>query len=324
MTSFSLRSALFSSSHSLRLQNAVRLPASTSLFLSRSLSTSFVNRGPSSRFVYLGNIPWSLEIEEIKHKAERFGKLESIDMPSDDYGRPSGFANVEFASPEEAQNFYRAAQETSLSFNGRRTRVELFDEPQKEVVKAKQNPPSNTIWIGRIPHEATADDLREMFSPFGSIKRLAFADRDSSRMFAHVEYETTEQALAAMSAVRNDGTTLLGQQLLLDFAPPKPADTPTSQLYFSRYNGDLSDLKAALSQSPGVNNIVMLKNRNGIIFFNTVEEATAARQALDRTQTPDGHNLNLFYSNPRSRPQDGESRPGNKNMSRSNNYRNNW
>ncbi|KAJ3718122.1 hypothetical protein DFJ43DRAFT_1208724 [Lentinula guzmanii] len=321
MFSFGLRSALHLRSTSLRLQNAARLPA-TSFFAFRSLSTSFVNHGPSSRFVYLGNLPWSLEIEEIKDKAEKFGTLVSINMPDTD-GRPAGFSNIEFSSPEEANSFYRAANETSLSFRGRKARVEIFDEPQKEVVRSnrQQNPPSNTIFIGRIPFDANEDDLQEMFSSFGNIQRIDLS-KDPSRRFGHVQYESVEEASAAMSALNNEQTTLLGQRIHLDFAPPKAGSAPSNQLYFSGFNGTLKDMEAALYQQSGVSDVIMLKNRNGILKFKSVEEAAAAKQALDRTQTPDGHTLNLYFSNPRPKPTDNRSRSGN--MRRSNSYGNDW
>lgn len=64
----------------LHSKNALRLPASASLFAFRHLSTSRVNQSQSSRFVYLGNLPYRLEIEDIKSKAETFGTLQSINI----------------------------------------------------------------------------------------------------------------------------------------------------------------------------------------------------------------------------------------------------
>ncbi|KAJ4481194.1 hypothetical protein J3R30DRAFT_3465030 [Lentinula aciculospora] len=326
MLSLGLRSASLLRSSLLRAQNVGRLPTS-SLFTYRSLSTSLVNYGPSSRFVYLGNLPWSLEIEDIKEKAERFGSLASIDMP-DENGRPAGFSNIEFDSPEDADSFYRAALDTSLSFEGRKARVELFDEPQKEVVRGRQqktqSPPSKTIFIGRIPFDVEDADLHDTFSPFGDVKRVSIAKDPSGarRGFGHIEYGSIEEASAAMNALNNSETTILGQHIHLDFAPPKPRNTdpPSNKLYFSQFDGTLKDMEAALRNQSGVSDILMLKNRNGIIQFSSVEEATAAKEALDQTQTPDGHTINIFFSKPRPKPNDNRSG----NMRRSNSYGNDW
>ncbi|KAJ3892169.1 hypothetical protein GG344DRAFT_9116, partial [Lentinula edodes] len=189
--------------------------------------------------VYLGNLPWSLEIEDIKEKAEKFGTLASIDMP-DENGRPAGFSNIEFENAEDAESFYRAAADSSLSFGGRKARIELFDKPQKEVVRTwpqrAPSPPSNTLFIGHIPHDVADADLRELFIPYGNIVRISIgADcRDSSgarRGFGHVEFETTEDASAALSALKNEPTTILGQEVHLDFAPTKSktAQPPSSK-----------------------------------------------------------------------------------------------
>ncbi|KAJ3807167.1 hypothetical protein EV368DRAFT_26209, partial [Lentinula lateritia] len=78
-------------------------------------------------------------------------------IPADENGRPAGFSNIEFKTAEDAESFYRAAVDSSLSFGSRKARVELFNEPQKEVVRTRQkrppSPPSNTIFIGHIPHD---------------------------------------------------------------------------------------------------------------------------------------------------------------------------
>ncbi|KAJ4476366.1 hypothetical protein C8J55DRAFT_606828 [Lentinula edodes] len=327
MFSFGARSASLLRPSILRPQNALRLPTSSSFFALRTLSTSLVNYGPSSRFVYLGNLPWSLEIEDIKEKAEKFGALASIDMP-DDKGRPAGFSNIEFETSEDAQSFYRAAVDSSLSFEGRKARVEIFDKPQKEVVRTRQqrppSPPSNTIFIGHVPNDVEDADIRDMFIPYGNVVRISIA-KDSSgarRGFGHVEFETTEDASAAMTALSNEQNTILGQGIHLDFAPSKlkTADPPSSKLYFSQYDGTLQDMQAALRNHSGVLDVVMLKNRNGIVQFKSVEEATAAKQALDNTKTPNGHLINIFYSSPRPKPN--ENRFGNRR--RSNSYGNDW
>ncbi|KAF8824339.1 hypothetical protein HHX47_DHR8000379 [Lentinula edodes] len=327
MLSFGARSASLLRSSLFRPQNALRIPASSSFFALRTLSTSLVNYGPSSRFVYLGNLPWSLEIEDIKEKAEKFGTLASIDMP-DENGRPAGFSNIEFENAEDAESFYRAAADSSLSFGGRKARIELFDKPQKEVVRAwpqrGPSPPSHTIFIGHIPHDIADTDLRELFTPYGNIARISLG-RDSSgarRGFAHVEFETTEEASAALNALKNQHDTILGQEVHLDFAPSKPKSVhpPSNRLYFAQYDGTLQEMQDALRKHSGVLDVVMLKNRNGIVQFKSVEEATAAKQALDKTKTSNGHLINIFYSSPRPKPN--ENRFGNRR--RSNSYGNDW
>ncbi|KAJ3932566.1 MAG: hypothetical protein NXY57DRAFT_100562 [Lentinula lateritia] len=329
MLSFGARSASLLRSSLLRPQNALRIPASSSFFALRTLSTSLVNYGPSSRFVYLGNLPWSLEIEDIKEKAEKFGTLASIDMP-DENGRPAGFSNIEFENAEDAESFYRAAADSSLSFAGRKARIELFDRPQKEVVRTwpqrAPSSPSNTIFIGHIPRDIADADLRDLFIPYGNIVRISLG-RDSSgarRGFAHVEFEATEDASAALNALKNEHT-ILGQEVHLDFAPTKPknAHPPSSKLYFAQYDGTLQEMQAVLRNHSGVLDVVMLKNRNGIVQFKSVEEATAAKEALDNTKTLNGHLINIFYSSPR--PKSNENRENHfGNRRRSNSYGNDW
>ncbi|KAE9399406.1 hypothetical protein BT96DRAFT_691822, partial [Gymnopus androsaceus JB14] len=142
------------------------------------------------------------------------------------------------------------------------------------------------------------------FSPYGTILRASIA-KDSegrNRGFAHVDFESVEQAQAAMQALNNGTTSIGGRYVNLDYAAKatKAPAPPSKTLYFLRYPGDEGDLRAALSEHEGsVVAVRLLNNQNGFIEFKNIDDATAAKEALDRTQTPDGHTLNLLFSTPR-------------------------
>lgn len=207
MFAFRLRPVSLFSSLS-QTKNAARLPPSASLFAFRQIMTSRVNH--SQRFVYLGNLPFSLEIEDIKIKAEKFGPLESINIrkspafflsslkpptanmyyfcaADDESGRPAGFANVQFSDPEDAKSFHSAALQTGLSFEGRTARVELVDEAQTERIRGRfasnrpDNAPSSSLFIGQMSFETEEDEIREVFAPFGTITRINIGISSSFR-----------------------------------------------------------------------------------------------------------------------------------------------
>lgn len=107
-------------------------------------------------------------------------------LADDESGRPAGFANVEFSSAEEAQNFYKAAVDSALSFYGRNSRVELVEEAQTQVLRGRAknsiqaSNPTATIFIGRLPEQANEDEIRELFSPYGTILRASIGTLLSS------------------------------------------------------------------------------------------------------------------------------------------------
>lgn len=85
-------------------------------------------------------------------------------------------------NPEDAQSFYKAAIETSLSFYDRRTRVELVDEPQTQVIRNRIAPtptrneslssPGPSIFLGSLGYNVEEEEIRELFAPFGTITRI--------------------------------------------------------------------------------------------------------------------------------------------------------
>ncbi|KIK65068.1 hypothetical protein GYMLUDRAFT_56533 [Collybiopsis luxurians FD-317 M1] len=319
-----LRSLSLLGSSLSRPHNASRLTVPSALFVSRLLSTSRAHFAP--RFVYLGNLPWSAEIPEIKEHAEKFGTLLSINIPNDSNGRPAGFANVEFESPEDAQNFFQAALDSQLRLGNRRTRIELFEEPQEEPVsrltstaKPRLSSPTSTIWIGQLPLEAQDDDLRKVFEQFGSIRRVSISH--GPRPFAHVEYLKKADAEAAMTDLQGKAI-VLDSPVVLDYAAVK-TDPPNNKLYISQFDGDLAELRKLFQDhKEGLGKMVMLKNRNAIVEYENVEQAAAAKDALDLSESSSGRRFRVFFSSPR--PTRTESSDSSRYIRRSKSYGGDW
>lgn len=81
-----------------------------------------------------------------------------------------------------------------------------------------------TIYVGNISYRATADDLSEVFSEYGSVKRVSLpVDRETGRMrgFAFVELEEETQEDSAI--VELDGAEWMGRQLKVNKAKPREA-----------------------------------------------------------------------------------------------------
>lgn len=103
--------------------------------------------------------------------------------------------------------------------------------------------------------------------------------RDSSgarRGFAHVEFEATEDASAALNALKNEHT-ILGQEVHLDFAPTKPknAHPPSSKLYFAQYDGTLQEMQAVLRNHSGVLDVVMRTSRTVLAIVSMISSPSA-------------------------------------------------
>jgi len=78
------------------------------------------------------------------------------------------------------------------------------------------------IYVGNLPYEATADELRELFAAHGEVKEVYTpTDRETgrSRGFAFVEMPSDDEGRAAMEAL--DGTEVGGRTLKINEARPR-------------------------------------------------------------------------------------------------------
>lgn len=79
-----------------------------------------------------------------------------------------------------------------------------------------------TIYVGNLSYRATEEDLREVFTDYGTIKRIVLPmDRDTGRMrgFAFVDMMEDAQEEAAITQL--DGAQWMGRQLRVNKAKPR-------------------------------------------------------------------------------------------------------
>jgi RNA recognition motif-containing protein len=84
------------------------------------------------------------------------------------------------------------------------------------------------IYVGNLPFETTADELKEMFAAYGEVSTAnVITDRFSgkSKGFGFVEMPDAAQAQAAISAMA--GKDLKGRPLTVSEAKPRPGGART-------------------------------------------------------------------------------------------------
>lgn len=78
------------------------------------------------------------------------------------------------------------------------------------------------IYIGNLSQQATEDDLRQAFEPFGQVTSIKIIkDRDSgeSRGFGFVEMASRDEAKSAIENL--NGTELKGKSIIVSEAKPR-------------------------------------------------------------------------------------------------------
>ena len=78
------------------------------------------------------------------------------------------------------------------------------------------------IYVGNIPFSATADDLRQLFEPYGEVETVKLiTDRETGRPrgFAFIAMPDPREAKAAISGLSN--STIAGRTLRINEAKPR-------------------------------------------------------------------------------------------------------
>jgi RNA recognition motif-containing protein len=78
------------------------------------------------------------------------------------------------------------------------------------------------IYVGNIPFSATADDLRQLFEPYGEVENVKLiTDRETGhpRGFAFIAMPNPREAKAAISGLSS--TAIAGRTLRINEAKPR-------------------------------------------------------------------------------------------------------
>jgi len=170
-------------------------------YLQRQQAISMMSR------IYVGCINYDVREDSIKQAFLPFGPIRSITMSWDSMtGKHKGFAFVEFEQPEAAQ--LALEQMNGILVCGRNIKVgrpsqmpqaqACIDEIQKE---ARQH---NRIYISSIHKDLSDEDIRSVFSAFGTIKFCDLANAGvpgRHKGYGYIEYDTLQSAQEAISSM---------------------------------------------------------------------------------------------------------------------------
>ncbi|KAK6125045.1 hypothetical protein DH2020_041223 [Rehmannia glutinosa] len=147
----------------------------------------------------------------------KYGEItDSVIMMDKISGRPRGFGFITFADPEVAE---KVLQEDHV-IDGRP--VEVKRTVPREDMQGRGISRTKKIFVGGLPLSLTEDDLREYFSPYGSIvEQQIMLDHNTgrSRGFGFVTFENED----AVEKIFSDGRMheIGGKQVEIKRAEPK-------------------------------------------------------------------------------------------------------
>ncbi|XP_065865872.1 multiple RNA-binding domain-containing protein 1-like [Euphorbia lathyris] len=176
-----------------------------------------------SRSLFVKNLNFKTSEDSLKkHFSEQMkdGKISSVRIKKhlkNGKNVSMGFGFLEFDSVETAASICTVLQGTVL--DGHALILQLCHAKKDEQLKKKvdKDRSSTKLLIRNVAFEATEKDLRQLFSPFGQIKRLRLPMKfGNHRGFAFVEYVTKQETQNALEALSS--THLYGRHLILERA----------------------------------------------------------------------------------------------------------
>ncbi|PGH03356.1 hypothetical protein GX51_04087 [Blastomyces parvus] len=173
--------------------------------------------------------------------------------------------------------------------------------------------PNDTIYVGNLFFEVTAEDLQRDLAKFGTVHsaRIIYDSRGLSRGFAYVQFDSIEAAEKAITELNM--TVYEGRRIVVNYSsrgaavPRTRAAEPTKTLFVGNLSFEMTDreLNELFKDVPGVRDVrVSVDKRTGKprgfahADFYDIESAKAGMELL-REKSPYGRPLRLDFSHNR-------------------------
>ncbi|XP_028766984.1 nucleolin 1 isoform X3 [Neltuma alba] len=192
----------------------------------------------TSKKIFVGNLSLEMKRANLENLFKGCGEIVDVSFGLYRDGTFRGFAHVEFATEEAAQNalmlngsellrrFVRieiAREKFAYTPNSRNNTLKGFQafsgdgEPTMLATSKEQNATSKMLFVGNLSYSVERADLENLFKDCGEIVDIRFATDREGRFkgFAHVLFATEA---AAQIALMLNGKELLRRSLRLDLA----------------------------------------------------------------------------------------------------------
>lgn len=187
--------------------------------------------------LYVGNLPWETEEQELRGLFASCGNVLSLEIPKGRQERSRGYALVEYSSPMEAAAAVQRLNGHSVGGREISVREDKPVPPKSErapkserPAKASGNAPAVAdglrVYVGNLAWETTDEELIGHFGNSGTITRAEVARQGPagrSKGWALVDFTSAADAAQAIASLNN--SDLGGRSIIarLERSGPAPA-----------------------------------------------------------------------------------------------------
>jgi len=169
-----------------------------------------------SRTIYVSGIDHKLDEADVKHFFGMAGRVTACRIRSNP-AQDAKFAFVEFSDRLSAQNALQCSGQAlgkkTLKVSRSNSAIQTAPSrtPFSKISMEDRERILRTIYVGRIDHSLTEEQIGQFFADCGPIQKVALAgDESHPTRFAFVEFEDIDSSKNALS---KDGQSLCGQLL---------------------------------------------------------------------------------------------------------------
>jgi len=185
------------------------------------------NGNPATvRSLYVKNLSFSTSEETIKSLFQKAGAVRNVRIPKRQGAKSNsaGFCFVEFAEASSVNVALKDFQQVvvdgrELEVSRQEPRLAPVTEPKepKSQKRALDEEQKTKLVVRNVAFQASAEELRELFKNFGSLKSLRMPKKmdGQHRGFAFVDFQSSHEAADAMRRLKS--SHLYGRHLVIDW-----------------------------------------------------------------------------------------------------------
>ncbi|XP_055643637.1 squamous cell carcinoma antigen recognized by T-cells 3 isoform X1 [Toxorhynchites rutilus septentrionalis] len=186
-----------------------------------------VDVSSDNKRVFFSNLSFDATEEQIRAAFPEL-RMKSIELVYGSSGKSRGFGYVEF---EDERDVQKALSFDRRPLDGRPVFISSLARDKSNrsnKFKYAEKFEPNKIFIKGLPFEASSDDVRTLFEPFGKLKdvRLVYYRSGKSKGLAYVEYEN--EAAAKNAVLKMDQHNMNGFTITVALSAPPPRGNPTA------------------------------------------------------------------------------------------------
>ncbi|PIL22915.1 hypothetical protein GSI_15611 [Ganoderma sinense ZZ0214-1] len=149
--------------------------------------------------LYITNFPEGADDTFIRTLFGKYGEIFDVRWPSKKFKSTRRFCYVQYTSPASAEN----ALELNGTDVGDGHKMSVYmSNPERKKDRTDSDANDREVYIAGLSKLVTKEDLRNVFKTYGAVKdvRMILDDKGQSKGFAFVEFESENDARAALAA----------------------------------------------------------------------------------------------------------------------------